>query len=122
MDEALTLSSAAYEHEAAKRRAAFLAKVPDEPAAGGYDAAKICVHFGDKVKVWRRFDCDCTLEDLLNFARSLPGVPVGAVPRLTNVTMSPEVELDTSAQLGLTLERLDLWPTAHVRVRGSPAE
>ena len=67
-------------------------------------------------QVWRRFESCNTLEDLVNYARSLPGVPLGDSLRLTNVTMAPHVPLDIGRQLGLSLQDLDMWPTGHVRV------
>lgn len=68
-----------------------------------------------KAQTWRRFESCNTLEDLANYARSLPGTPTTDI-RLVNVTMSPEQPLDLATQGGLTLQRLDLWPTGHIRV------
>jgi hypothetical protein len=33
--------------------------------------------------------------------------------------MSPHVTLDLQSQLGLTLQRLDLWPAGHIRVQAA---
>ena len=69
-------------------------------------------------QTWRRFESCSTLGELLLFARSLPGTPLGQVG-LVNVTMSPHVTLDLQSQLGLTLQRLDLWPAGHLRVQAA---
>ena len=97
------------------QRAGYLCRVPEEPPDGAAGNAKICFHVG-ATQTWRRFESCSTLEDLLNFSRSLPGTPLGAV-RLVNVTMSPHVDLDLRSQLGLTLQRLDLWPAGHIRIQ-----
>ncbi len=77
--------------------------------------ARICVHVGE-ARHWRRFDSSEVLEDVVNFARSLPGVPLGRPIGLSNVTLRPAVRLDLATECGLTLQRLDLWPTGHLRV------
>lgn len=69
-------------------------------------------------QTWRRFESCSTLEELLLFARSLPCTPLGKL-HLVNVTMSPHVTLDLQSQLGLTLQRLDLWPAGHIRVQAA---
>ena len=69
-------------------------------------------------QTWRRFESCSTLEELLLFARSLPCTPLGKL-QLVNVTMSPHVTLDLQSQLGLTLQRLDLWPAGHIRVQAA---
>ena len=69
-------------------------------------------------QTWRRFESCSTLEELLLFARSLPCTPLGKL-HLVNVTMSPHVTLDLQSQLGLTLQRLDLWPAGHIRVEAA---
>ena len=69
-------------------------------------------------QTWRRFESCSTLEELLLFARSLPCTPLGKL-QLVNVTMSPHVTLDLQSQLGLTLQRLDLWPAGHIRVEAA---
>jgi hypothetical protein len=112
---ALSLSSSEYAAEEARRRASFLARVPEEPPEGAAGTALLCLHVGD-AQHWRRFESCCTLEDALNFARSLPGTPLGSALTLCNVTLRPAVRLDASTQRGLTLQRLDLWPTGHLRV------
>lgn len=117
LDQALNLSGQEYEQEDARRRAEWLKRVPEEPAEGAAGNALICVHVGDK-QVWRRFESCNTLEDLACFVRSLPGVPVRGLT-LTNVTMSPPAPLSLDSQQGLTLQRLDLWPTGHVRAGSS---
>lgn len=115
LQAALSLSSSEYAAEEARRRAAFLARVPDEPPEGEAGSALLCLHVGD-AQHWRRFESCCTLEDALNYARSLPGTPLGAAITLSNVTLRPAVRLDANTQRGLTLQRLDLWPTGHLRV------
>ena len=115
LQRALALSTDEYERQAAARRAAFLARVPDEPPAGSAGNSLLAFHVGEAT-TWRRFESCHTLEDLANFARSLPGAPVGARIALSNVTLSPAIRLDLDSQLGLTLQRLDLWPTGHIRV------
>ena len=65
--------------------------------------------------MWRRFESCNTLEDLLNFVRSLPRAPKRDLV-LDNITTRPPRRLDTAAQLGLTLQRLDMWPSGHVAV------
>ena len=122
---ALDLSRKEHENDASARRAQFARRVPDEPAEGAAGNALICVHFESgtglekglekTATVWRRFESCCTLEDLFNFARSLPGCPEGDIS-LTNVTMMPHKPLSASTQMGLTLQALDLWPTGHVKV------
>ncbi|EOD09503.1 hypothetical protein EMIHUDRAFT_432887 [Emiliania huxleyi CCMP1516] len=113
--EALQLSSSEYAAEEAARRQAWLQKVPDEPPEGQAGSALICVHVGE-AQHWRRFDSSEVLEDVVNFARSLPGVPLGRPIGLSNVTLRPAVRLDLATECGLTLQRLDLWPTGHLRV------
>lgn len=114
LKQALAMSSGDYEVEDAARRAQYLARVPEEPTEGLAGNSLICFHVGDE-QVWRRFESCNTLEDLVMFARSLPKTPLRDLA-LSNVTMSPAVPLDLSNQLGLTLQRLDLWPTGHVQV------
>lgn len=115
LQHALALSNGEYEAELSKRRAAFGARVPDEPAEGLAGNSLICVHLPGERQVWRRFESCSTLEDLLNFVRSCPEAPLNGV-KLSNVTMSPPAPLDLRTQLGLTLQRLEMWPTGHVRV------
>tara|TARA_B110001452_G_scaffold118425_1_gene98236 strand:- start:1005 stop:2126 length:1122 start_codon:yes stop_codon:yes gene_type:complete len=111
---ALALSKQEFEVSTEAQRAAWLSRVPDEPPEGEAGVALICFHTGE-TQTWRRFESHCTLEDLIHFARSLPRTPLGDI-QLTNVTMSPVVVLDEQSKLGLTLQRLDLWPAGHVRV------
>eukprot|EP00965_Chrysotila_dentata_P169097 5583823-Pleurochrysis_carterae.AAC.4 len=108
------MSQGAYESEVSKRRAASLARVPEEPAEGLAGNSLICVHVGDS-QVWRRFESCNTLEDILHFARSIPGAPLGKAT-MHNITLNPAVDLDLERELGLTLQRLELWPTGHVRI------
>lgn len=119
IEKALGMSAVAYDEEDERRRAAFGARVPPEPAEGSAGSAKVCVHVGSAA-TWRRFNTADTLEDVLNFVRSLPGTPpvasVGEL-RVADVTTRPAKRLDASTQLGLTLQALDLWPTGHVRCR-----
>jgi len=114
LDQAIQLSGKEFEEADAKRRAAWLQRVPAEPADGAAGSTLICFHVGG-AQVWRRFESCNTLEDLTCFARSLPKTPVRGLT-LENVTMSPAKPLDIEKQKGLTLQYLDMWPTAHVRV------
>ena len=119
IEKALGMSAVAYDAEDERRRAAFASRVPPEPAEGSAGSAKVCVHVGAS-STWRRFNSADTLEDVLNFVRSLPGVPPVASThelRVADVTTRPAKRLDPSTQLGLTLQTLDLWPTGHVRCR-----
>ena len=62
---------------------------------------KICVHVG-AASTWRRFEADGTLEDVLNFVRSLPGTPAvahGHELRLADVTTRPTKPLDVETQV-----------------------
>ena len=119
IERALGMSAVAYDEEDARRRQAFAARLPEEPSEGSAGSAKVCVHLGSS-STWRRFNSADTLEDVLNFVRSLPGAPavheVGEL-RVADVTTRPAKKFDTSTQLGLTLQTLDLWPTGHVRCR-----
>jgi len=112
---ALKLSASEYAAEDARRRATFLARVPEEPPEGEAGNALLCVHVGES-RHWRRFESSSTLEDVLNFARSLPGTPLGSPITLSNITLRPAVRFDVKSQLGLTLQRLELWPTGHLQV------
>jgi len=114
VEAAIGMSAVTFSEEDEKRRAAWAARVPSEPPEGEAGNSLMCIHVGEK-QVWRRFESCSTLEDLTNFCRSLPGTPVRDL-KLTNVTMLPEVVLDLEQQKGLTLQRLDMWPTGHVRV------
>jgi len=119
IEKALQQSAVAYDEEDAKRRAAFARRVPPEPAEGAAGSTKLCVHVGAR-STWRRFEHDCTLEDVLNFVRSLPGAPAvreGRELRLLDVTTRPAKPLDVDSQLGLTLKYLGLWPSGQVRCR-----
>ena len=114
LQQALALSKVEYETHDEVARAAFLLRVPEEPPEGAAGSTKICVHVGQE-QVWRRFESCNTLEDLLNFVRSLPRAPKRDLV-LDNITTRPPRRLDTAAQLGLTLQRLDMWPSGHVAV------
>ena len=119
VEKALAQSTVAYGEEEGRRRQAFLRRVPPEPPEGAAGSVKLGVHVGDAAH-WRRFEHDCTLEDVLNFVRSLPGCPpVGAASelRLADVTTRPAKLFDVSSQLGLTLKALGLWPSGQVRCR-----
>lgn len=103
------------ERKDAERRQSFAVKVPAEPSDGAAGTTKICFHLEDDQKVWRRFDSSVdTLQDLLNFVKSLKGTPTS--PQLQNITISPVRVLDEKTQLGFSLYHLDLWPAGHVRV------
>jgi hypothetical protein len=121
MQRALDLSSHTFDAEDAARRAVYLRRVPPEPLEGAAGNALLCVHTPAGSLVWRRFESSSTLEDLANFARSLPGVPLGSSLRLSNVTLAPHRPLNLDTQIGLTLETLDMWPTAHVQVSDADA-
>lgn len=96
-------------------RRSSLAKVPKEPPEGAAGAAKICIHLGPNKHVWRRFDSTTdTLQDLLNFVKSLEGAP--SSPQLENITQAPHLLLDQKKHLRLSLHHLDLWPAGHIRV------
>ena len=114
LQQALALSKVEYETHDEVARAAFLLRVPEEPPEGAAGSTKICIHVGQE-QVWRRFESCNTLEDLLNFVRSLPRAPKRDLV-LDNITTRPPRRLDTAAQLGLTLQRLDMWPSGHVAV------
>ena len=118
VSHALEQSVVAFNEEDEKRRAAFQARLPAEPAEGAAGSTKLCVHLG-VASHWRRFDSDSTLEDVLNYIRSLPGAPPREPSewRLADVTLRPAKPLDASAQLGLTLKGLGLWPSGQVRCR-----
>jgi len=121
---------------AAARRAAHLAKVPAEPEGDtvGDRASSTCiisvrlassanttrtteeghvVSSAERVGK-RRFDSDNTLDDLVNYVRSLPGVPEGEL-LLANVTTG-RVVLEPAQQGALSLFALDLWPRGQVEV------
>ena len=109
----------AYGEEEEKRRNAFLRRVPPEPVEGAAGSTKLGVHLGEKA-FWRRFDHDCTLEDVLNFVRSLPMCPLVSDAnelRLADVTTRPARTFDVANQLGLTLKHLGLWPSGQLRCR-----
>ena len=121
MQRALDQSSQTFDAEDAARRAVYLRRVPPEPLEGAAGNALLCVHTPAGALVWRRFESSSTLEDLANFSRSLSGVPLGSSLRLSNVTMAPHRPLNLDSQIGLTLEALDMWPTAHVQVSDADA-
>jgi len=118
VSQALEQSVVEYNQEDEKRRAAFGARVPPEPAEGAAGSTKLCVNLG-AVSHWRRFDSDCTLEDVLNYIRSLPESPARQPDewRLADVTLRPAKPLDVSTQLGLTLKAMGLWPSGRIRCR-----
>lgn len=102
------------------RRAAFLDKVPPEPAQGDKSCSSAClitvkVGSEQKVAAKRRFDSENTLADLVNFINSLAEVPEGKVI-IENVTTRPPRVLDLVTQCSASLYSLDLWPVAQVRV------
>lgn len=115
------------------RRAHYLAKVPAEPAEGGIDscASSACVisigvawghdqaPLGAAAKVaTRRFESDCTLNDLVSYVRSLQAVddPDGEIS-LANVTTRPTRVLEPSREGEASLYALDLWPRGRIEVR-----
>jgi hypothetical protein len=119
VSKALEQSVLAYSEEEEKRRGAFARRVPPEPTEGSAGSLKLGVHLGDSSN-WRRFEHDCTLEDVLNYVQSLRGCPVvrdATELRVANVTTRPPKMFDVRAQLGLTLKNLGLWPSGQVRCR-----
>lgn len=109
--------------DAAAQRAAFLAKVPDEPS-GENDGLSACVisvklagRPADEARIaTRRFHSDNTLLDLLHYVSSLPDVPLGGSVRLENVTTRPARVLDPAEHGSTSLYALDLWPRGQVQV------
>ena len=112
-------------------RASYLAKVPAEPSEADAvnHASSACVitvgvangdaPAGNAPRVaTRRFDSDCTLEDLVNYVRSLPAVttPDGELT-IANVTTRPTRVLDAAAESHASLYALDLWPRGRIEVR-----
>lgn len=116
--------AASRDEEAARaRRAAYLAKVPEEPtAADGASACVITIRVGESKAAGtkRRFDSANTLEDLYNFVRSLEGAPEGELV-VTNVTTRPPKVLDPQTHAQVSLYALDLWPVSQVRVVSAAA-
>jgi len=106
-------STAKEEASAARLRSEFARRVPEEPAEGSAGVAKICIHLADGSTVWRRFETWDTLNDLLNFVRSLPGTSPNTL--LENITMKPAQVL-SEKHLKQTIQGLDLWPAGHVRI------
>merc|ERR1719198_1426774 len=106
-------------------RKKFEALPPAEPRAGAAGTTQICFLVEDadgetrRYLTKRRFETWDTLKDLLNFARSLPGVPPREDLKLENVTVSPVVPLDPRTQRGHTLEGLGLWPSGLVLIRAA---
>lgn len=117
--KALDLSEAEYRAEDAARRAALAKRVPPEPAEGAAGSTKICMHVGAS-STWRRFEHDLTLEDVCNWAQSLPNAPRVETPiqlRLADVTTRPARTIDVGSELGHTLKHLGLWPSGQLRLR-----
>jgi len=106
-------STAKEEASAARLRSEFARRVPEEPAEDSAGVAKVCIHMADGSTVWRRFETWDTLNDLLNFVRSLPGTSPNTL--LENITMKPAQVL-SEKHLKQTIQGLDLWPAGHVRV------
>jgi len=121
---------------AAARRAAFLAKCPEEPVDDGASTACVITvrlpssHWGaghlaagsedaprpDTRVGTRRFCSDNTLNDLVNYIKSLPAVPEDAPLTIENVTTRPPRLLDPSRQGDESLYSLDLYPVGQVQV------
>lgn len=120
VQRATQASVTSHQQEVSKAKAKFAAKVPEEPVEGEAGSCALCFHVGGSTPVWRRFESCATLEDVLNFARSLPSTPLpreDASPLgLRNITTRPGQVLDTRHNLGLTLQTLDLWPSGHIEV------
>jgi len=109
------------EAAAAIKRAEFLAKVPPEPAENGGSVHSTCVltfTVGGERVARRKFESDNTLEDVLNYVRSLSSVPVDAQVKLDNVTTAPFRHLDPADKRSSTasLYALDLWPMGTVGI------
>jgi len=105
-------------------RQAYLSKAPKEPQEGAAGSTQLCFLVqspSSKARRFvgkRRFESWDTLGDVVNFARSLPGVPLDSSLELDNVTISPSMCLDLGEQRTHTLERLDLWPSGLILIRG----
>ena len=110
------------EAAAALKRAGYLSKVPAEPAAeNGGSVHSTCVltfTVGGERIARRKFESDNTLEDVLNYVRSLVAVPVDAVLKLDNVTTAPFRHLDPEDKrcASASLYALDLWPMGTVGI------
>ena len=103
------------EAQDATARAQYKARVPDEPPEGEAGSSLLCFHVSGKL-VWRRFESCNTVQDILNFVRSLPELRPDAKLELKNVTTAPSSSLSAPQLAGYTLQRLDLWPSGHVAV------
>jgi len=110
------------EAAAALKRAGYLAKVPPEPAVeNGGSVHSTCVltfTVGGERIARRKFESDNTLEDVLNYVRSLAVLPVDAVLKLDNVTTAPFRRLDPDDKpcASASLYALDLWPMGTVGI------
>lgn len=116
--EASRQSATALEESArAAQRAAALAKVPREPPEGSAtsSACQISIHVEGARVARRRFESHDTLEDVMNFVRSLAEAPSGPFV-LENITTRPPCVLDQATQGTCSLFSLDLWPVGHVQV------
>lgn len=113
-ERARAVASKAQREREDAARSTYRAKVPEEPPEGEAGTSLLCFHIAGKY-VWRRFESCNTVEDALNFVRSLPAVDPNATLLLKNVTQAPAVPL-TSDVSGYTLQRLDMWPSAQVAV------
>lgn len=120
-----TARQSASAHDNAVRlaqRAAALAKVPEEPQAGDAtsSACQISIHAHGERIARRRFESDNTLEDVVNFVRSLASAPPEPFV-LENITTRPPRVLDQRVYGACSLYSLDLWPVGHVKVAVKPA-
>lgn len=106
--------------DAAAARAAFLAKVPEEPKEGEDSICVITVVTPTEpvTRSTRRFSSDNTLQDLINYCKSLPTVPLDGPLVVENTTTRPARVLDPATMGSQSLYGLDLWPRGQVAVRG----
>lgn len=104
------------------KRAEYLSRVPSEPAAeNGGSVHSTCVltfTVGGERIARRKFESDNTLEDVLNYVRSLEAVPIDAAVKLDNVTTAPFRHLDPADKrcANASLYALDLWPMGTVGI------
>jgi len=120
LSEALQASKAEWNEAEKARRAAAAARVPKEPEDGAAGNTLLCFHLGnsrDKSRcIWRRFESWNTLEDVCAFVESMTPFRVGETAHLYDITLATPTRLDERADLGRTLQVLNLWPSGHLRV------
>jgi len=111
----------------ATERALYGAKIPPEPKAGngeGAQSATIRVILHPKLTVSRRFDCDDTVGDVINWVGTHSSVVADrlwqGVWGLENVTIYPPQLINCSSNSENTLQGSGLWPSGTLRI--SPAK